>query len=153
MMAPMARPSSVPWCARRGGFTLAEVLAASVILAVTVAAITQAILAGQMHTHDALHQARASSLAEATLERVLRLDYAALEDYDGFAQAAGEIVDVAGETYPPAYQGLSRSVSIEAETLDAAPLGPRDGRRVTVTIQDERGRSWQLSRFVAEAGS
>ena len=153
MIAPMARSRSGRLCARGGGFTLAEVLAASVILAVTVVAITQAVLAGQMHTHDALHQARAASLAEATLERVLRLDYAELEDYDGFEQAAGDIRDLADEVYPAHYQGFARRVSVEAETVSVPALGPREGRRVTVTIEDGDGRSWQLSRFVAEGGS
>ena len=149
----MAMSGTASLCARRQGFTLAEVLAASVILAVAVAAMTQAVLAGQMHTHDALHQARAASLAEATLERVLRLDYAERGDYDGFAQAAGEIRGLGNEAYPQAYQGFARSVSVEPETVDVAALGPREGQRVTVLIQDGDGRSWQLSRFVTEQGS
>ncbi|MEX0885755.1 MAG: prepilin-type N-terminal cleavage/methylation domain-containing protein [Phycisphaeraceae bacterium] len=136
--------------ARRAGFTLVEVLAASLILAVIVAALTQAVLAGQMHTHDALHQSRAAALAEATLERVLRVAYADVDAYDGFSQSAGAIVDVTGEAYPAAYQVFSRTVSVQPETLGMAALGPQAGRRITVTVEDERGRTWRLTRFAAE---
>ncbi len=53
------RSKSRKWIHRAAcnAFTLPEVLIAAVVLALAVIAVTQAVVAGQMQTHDALHRA------------------------------------------------------------------------------------------------
>ena len=103
-----------------------ESLLASAILAFAIVAVSQAIVAGQMQTVDALQRTRAMELAEALMEEVLRLDYTDpdgpgesgranyddLQDFNGFSEAAGSLKDAPGVAYDVTYQGFSRSVSV-----------------------------------------
>ena len=112
---------------RAPGFTLIEALIASAVLSFVVAALTQAITAGQMHTHTALHAGRAVQLAEAMLEEVLskpwsdpqggsglgpddgeagRGDFDDIDDYHGFTEPAGSLSDATGS---PTASGSSAS--------------------------------------------
>lgn len=157
---------------RDGGFTLPEVLLASAILTFTVAALAQAIVAGQMQTYAALHDARAIALAETLLDEVLalpyddpdgastagpesgeviRADFDNLDDYHGYTQSANAIVDPAGAAYPDDYQGFTRSVNVTYGTLNITEFGgDQTGLTVTVTVSEPGGRSWTLTRWVPE---
>lgn len=155
-----------------GGFTLVEALFASAVLALVVAAMSQAVVSGQAVTAQAMFEARALSLAEALMEEVLalpytdpggdtaagpdagetgRADFDGMDDYDGYAEAAGALVDPAGVLYPERHQVFSRAVAASYATEDLAVLGgARDGLRVTVTVADAGGRAWTITRFVPE---
>jgi hypothetical protein len=138
-----------------------EVLIAVAVLAFAVAAIAQAISAGQAQTHASLHALRAVSLGEALMEEVLsrphagssvgggRPGYALMADYHGFAEPAGEVSDAAGVAYGTAYQRFHRAVSVEAHAPVIAALGGAvPGLRITVTVTDGMsGRTWVLTRF------
>ncbi|MCC6579851.1 MAG: prepilin-type N-terminal cleavage/methylation domain-containing protein [Phycisphaeraceae bacterium] len=154
------------------GFTLLEVLIASAILAIAVAAITQAVVAGQMQTYDALHDLRANSLAEALMEEVLALPYGDpqgvvtpgpdageinrslydnADDFHGFTEASGALNDAANSLYPAPYQTFSRGVTCAYGTMTVTGFDtPVTGLTVTVTVTDAAGRQWQLTRFVQE---
>ena len=150
---------------------MGEVLLASAVLSLSVLAITQAIVGGQMQTYAALHDGKAITLAEAVMEQILSLPYAdpdghtdagpdageneaskfdCLDDYHGYAMAAGAISDLAGDAYPDAYQDLSVSVTAVYQTHDGGDLGEQDGLLLTVDVADELGRTWTLTRFVPE---
>jgi len=163
--------SSWRWRGRRvhgEGFTLAEVLIASVVLAVSVAAVAQAISAGQQQVYAALHELRAGFVGEAMIEEILakpyedpgggdgesvRADFDDMQDYDGFTQAVGEVTDHAGQSLPPPYQRFGRSVSVTPATVSLDDLSASaTGVTITVTVTDEGGRSWSYSRFVSEPG-
>lgn len=156
------------------GFTLVEVLMASAVLALAVAALTQAVTAGQMHTYAALEQARATQLGQALLEEVLALPYgdrqgdAALgpdagetgrssfdhaDDFDGFSEAPGTLADRNGTLYPAAYQSFSRSVQGAYGTLSAGPLGDVRGLTVKVTVRGKDGRAWTLTRLICDVNA
>lgn len=157
---------------RAQGFTLAEVLFASAILAFIVAGLTQTIVTGQTHTYNALHEERALSLAEALMEEALALPYAdrggdttpgpddneptrdrfdGLDDFDGFSEDAGELADPAGVLYPELFQRFTRSVEATYDTAAIAGFGgTRNGISITVTVADPGGREWTITRFVAE---
>ena len=157
---------------RDGGFTLPEVLLASAILTFTVAALAQAIVAGQMQTYAALHDARAVALAETLLDEVLampyddpdgasaagpesgevtRADFDNLDDYHGYTQSASAIVDPTDVAYPDEYQGFTRSVDVTYGTLSITDFGgDQSGLTVTVTVSEPGGRSWTLTRWVPE---
>lgn len=140
-----------------------------VILAFAVVAVTQAVVAGQMQTVDALHRARAMELGESLMEEVLRLpyddpdggseaaraDFDNLADFNGFTEAAGVLSDAAGTAYPSAFQGFSRSVSVVAANggagITVTGFGSATvGLTITVTVQDSAGATWILTSFRAQ---
>lgn len=149
------------------GLTLVESLIASAILAVAVIAVSQAVVAGQMQTVDALHRARAMELAEALMDEVLRLPYADpdgtggeigranfddLADFNGFSETAGTLADAGGSVYEAPLQGFSRSVSVVPANggsgISVTGFGsPLVGLTAMVTVQDTAGASWVLTRF------
>lgn len=157
------------------GFTLMEVMFAVMVLAFSVAALTQAVVSGQSHTYEALHVSRAVALAEAMIDEVLSKPYddpeGALtvgpdagegsrdlfdnaDDYDGFAEAAGAVQDQSGAVYPELYQKFSRAVTASYVTQNLPDLGgDHDGLSVTVTVTDQNGRTWSISRFIQEPAS
>ncbi|MEM8783153.1 MAG: prepilin-type N-terminal cleavage/methylation domain-containing protein [Planctomycetota bacterium] len=158
---------------RPAGFTLAEVLIASAILAFAAAALSQAVLSGQAHTYHALHEAKAVSLLQSTMDEVLTRPYAdpdgdttpgpdagetdptlfdALDDYEGLARDAGSLTDAHGRTMPAAYQRFSVAVGVEA--MNTGPIGvlgtDSDGVQIKVGVTDDRGQTWTALRFVPE---
>ena len=157
---------------RQRGISLIEVLIASAILSFAVAAICQAIVAGQMQTYEALHQLRAMSLAEALVEEMQALPYVDPEgaaatgpdagetartlfdnadDFDGFSETAGTVADAAGVAYGAAFAPFSRSVTAGYQTVTIGDLGaPIDGLAVLVTVTDDRGMTWTAGRFIPE---
>ena len=162
-------------CLRQSrGFTLPEVLIAATVLAFAVAALTQAIVAGQVQTHDAMHRTRAILLAEAMLDEVLskpyddpdgetspgpedgeskRTQFDNVDDYHGFTEMTGRVTDHAGNAYPDAYDRFQRSVTVKEKTVKIEPFDDRKGMMVTVTVRDQRDGQWTVSRFVPEPAS
>ena len=158
---------------RARGFTLAEALLAAAILSFSVAAIAQAVVAGQMHTYEALHQLRGMTLAEALMEEILAQpwddpnDTSApgpeadelnrtlldnMDDYHGFTEAAGDVADAAGQVYGSKFTRFARSATVAAATKAITELGGDDidGLSITVTVTDDRGMTWTLTRFVPQ---
>jgi hypothetical protein len=120
---------------RRSGVMLAECLLALTILPLAVIAVAYAVTAGQAQSIEALHQARATALADGLMEEILSLPYEpstddalgaeeanrwqfdSPTDYDGFTEAAGSIsqVDRVNDQLvasPDSLQGFSRSVDV-----------------------------------------
>lgn len=156
----------------RGGFTLIEGLIASVVLALVVIAVTQAIVAGQMQTQHALHAQRGLMLAEEIAERVVALPYHDptgasqpgpesgesgpamfdnADDYHGLSESGETLLNLAGETYPGDFAMFRRAVTCQYTTVEVPGLGdPQPGLSVTVTVTDQRDQSWTLTRFIPE---
>ncbi len=159
------------------GFTLAEVLLASAILAFSVAALTQALVIGQAHAYESLHQSRAVSLLEATMAEVLSQPYfdpdnAAIvtpgpdagetsrglydnhDDYHGWSEAAGALTDATGAAYPDEYGRFARSVTVTYDANVATVLSRSyPGVSVTVTVTDDAGGQWTMTRLATEPAS
>tara|TARA_Y100000589_G_scaffold204335_1_gene192761 strand:+ start:504 stop:980 length:477 start_codon:yes stop_codon:yes gene_type:complete len=155
-----------------------EVLAATVILAFAVIAVAEAVSVAQSQTYEALHDGRATSLAEAFLEEVVSKPYADpaggevnlgpdldelsrnlfdnIDDYHGFtldtlnADDPDVITDIAGNVLPQMYQIFSINISTQYTTVTLFESVP--GISVTVTVTDKTGRAWTASRFVPESG-
>jgi MSHA pilin protein MshD len=160
---------------RVAGFTLMEVMFAVVVLAFSVAALTQAVVSGQSHTYEAMHASRAITLAEAMIDEILSKPYDDPEDeitvgpdtgetsrdlfdnaddYDGYNEAAGAVRDQSLTLYPELYQRFSRSVTATYVTESLPDLGgDHDGLSVTVTVTDTRGLTWSVTRFIQEPAS
>ncbi len=157
----------------RAGFTLIEALLASAVLAFVVAALTQAIVAGQMQTYDAMHSGRAMALAEAMMEEILvlpyddpggglvigpdagevtRQDFDDIDDYHGFTEALGTLTDAEGNLYPSLFQKFTRFVTVTADTVDIPAFNStQHGITITVTVREgDNGREWTVTRFVPE---
>ena len=157
------------------GFTLMEVLIATVVLSFSVLALTYAIAAGQMSTYLSMHESRAISLTEAMLDEVFslpyndpqgasspgpeagestRADFDNVDDYHGLTEATGTVTDLGGATYPQAFDVFSRTVSTSYTTVNLPGLGgDQNGLLVTVTVTDDNQRTWSLSRFLPEPAS
>jgi MSHA pilin protein MshD len=150
-----------------------EALFATAVLAFVVAALSQAIVVGQMQTYDAMHSGRAVALAEAMMEEVLvlpyddpgggvtigpddgettRQDFDDIDDYHGFSEAADALADAEGNLYADLYQRFNRRVTVTADDVDVAAFGAsQPGLTITVTVQEgDDGRAWTVSRFVPE---
>ena len=158
---------------KQSGFTLIEALLASVVLAVSVAAISEVVVAGQMQTVDALSDQRAISLAQALLEEILAKPYwdpdgvTALgpedgeviralfdncDDYKDYTEQAGAVTDVAGAVYGSGYEQFSRKVFIRNKTVDYSELTNKAvGIKVTVRVTDAKGEQHDVIRFIPEA--
>ena len=155
---------------RTRGFSLLETLIAATVLAFAVVAVSQAIVSGQMSTYAALHELRATSLAEAMLEEVLsksysdpdgsssgeddRSDWDNLTDFNGFAEDAGDVLDVAGAAYPSMFSEFARGVVVADSTMTIPGFDSAvTGKNVTVTVTDADGKQWSVTRFVPESSN
>ena len=146
-----------------------EVLLASVILSMAVAALSHAIVSGQQHAYTSLSRMRAAALAQAMLEEVSAKPYMDnegavtlgpengessrnlfdnMDDYHGLIQPAGEMVDQAGDEYPAEYQTFSRQVQAAYETLNIPGIGQVDGLQITVRVIDDNGQVLEIQRFI-----
>jgi len=115
------------------GFTLFEALLAAVILAMAIAAIIVPFTAGAQNEQADARRTLATSLAQEMMEEVLsrpfedpqgssepgpepeevsRDQFDNIDDYDGYFEAVGEVVNMDGQVVDdPAAVGLSRQVS------------------------------------------
>jgi Tfp pilus assembly protein PilV len=144
-----------------------EVLLASAILAIVVAALLQAVVAGQVQAAEAVHDSRATMLAEMLMEEVLarpaadpegdtpatgddRTTYDSIDDFANYRQAAGALTDLACEPLSSGYQVFGWSVAIASSSQIVPSLGTRDGLIVSVTVTDARSREWTVQRWVPQ---
>jgi len=154
---------------RHHAFTLVEGLLASVVLTVCVVAFSVAVRSGHMQSSQAVRAQKALEFGEELMETILSLPYSDpqgpslpgpeagetapaafdnMDDYDGYHDS-GSQADRAGVAYPDVYRSYTRSVKAAYCTETVGGLGnPIPGLLVTVTVQDAKGMSWQLTRFV-----
>jgi len=147
-----------------------ECLVASAILAISVSAFCMAINAGQMQSHAGIESQRAVRLAEEMAERVLALPYDDpngasapgpergesrvdkfdnIDDFHGYVEEAGNLLDIAGKPHPEAHQTLSRGVVVTYANEVVCDFGdPISGVKVIVTVTNADGLKWELTRFV-----
>jgi prepilin-type N-terminal cleavage/methylation domain-containing protein len=157
---------------RNRGLTIVECLIAMTILAVIVLVTCHTLAAGQEHVQYGDRRSAAVRLGRDMLEEIASRPYrdlatptnfgpeagetarAALndvDDYHGFNEAAGALSDFAGNAYPTADQGFSRSVTITANTLTVPNLSRTfTGLSVIVTVRARNGEQWQFTRFIPE---
>jgi len=161
--------------ARENALTLVECLLASVLLAFCVVAVSQAVVAGQMQTCAALHHRRAVELAEAMMDEILRLPYDDPEgpstpgpepgelnrflfdnadDYHGLTETADSLTDAAGAAYPATLQGFGVSANAAYGSVGVTGFAdPLAALTVTVAVQDDSGRTWTVTRVIAQPPS
>ncbi len=163
---------------KQRALTLIEAMMSATILAVVAVATSQAIVAGQMQTYDALHRQRALTLADSLMDEILRLPYDDpdgasgkgpeagetprsgfdnLDDFFNYTQSGsrtllgGSLQDVTGTAYADPYQVFTYAVSVPASTQSVTGLGGAvSGLLVTVTVTDDNAGSWSLEAFVPD---
>lgn len=159
---------------RQRGLTIIECLIAMTILSIVVLVTCHTLAAGHEHIHYGDRIATAARLGRDMLEEITSRDYrdAATptnfskepgetarnhfddaDDYPGYTEPAGALIDFAGNAYPVLDQSFSRSVTVTETTQTIADLA-RDfpGLSVTVTMQAGNGEHWEFKRFIPEPG-
>ena len=156
------------------GLTVVECLIAMTILSATVLATCYALTAGQQHVHQGDRISTAVRLGRDLLEEVSgrayrdpgaaplfgpeagetsRAAFDDIDDYSGYAEAAGSVCDAAGTAYPASDQSFSRSVTVRVRTEAVADLGRSfTGLQVDVKVTAADEQSWKFSRFIPEPG-
>jgi len=159
-------------CLHQKGLTVVEGLLASAILSLAASAVYTSIVASQTQFHYAAHARRGMKLAEELLQYTTVLPYDDpdgpsnpgpesgesgpssfdnIDDYHDYSESAGALTDVSGNAYPASHQRFSRSATVQYGSQNISQLGGTiPGLTVTVTVTDGQGKSWSLSRFVAE---
>ncbi|MCX5662254.1 MAG: hypothetical protein NTW19_21455 [Planctomycetota bacterium] len=135
------------------------------MIAIAVMGLSYVTAAGGKQLRYSDNALRAAHLSEDLMEEILTKPYAepsggpgatratfvGVDDYNGYSEAAGTLVDATLTAYPSAYAGLSRSVAVAAGTLAITPMGvSQQGKTVTITISDGKGSTWTLVRFIAK---
>jgi Tfp pilus assembly protein PilV len=153
---------------RSSAFSLPEVLAAAMVLTLAVAALMQAVVAGQRQSHSALRATRATALNDALMAEIqanpyddpdnneanedTRARFDDIDDYDGYSETFDQtIADAGGSAYPQAYQSFRRSVTVQKATFTPDDLGTQQpGKRIIITTTHTTGQTWTVTRFVPE---
>jgi hypothetical protein len=147
-------------------------MVALTILSVALLAVSYTAVAGHQHLGYADETSRASRLAEDLVEEIVSKPYAEpggagapgrdagefarpsfddVDDYDGYAEAAGELADFTGARYGAPEQAFSRSVSVTTSDQAVPALGRTiPGKTVTVRVTHPRGVQCQVARFIPE---
>jgi type II secretory pathway pseudopilin PulG len=152
---------------RLHGFTLAEGLIASVILAIAVVGILTLVSSAASQAAVVRQDAAALSLARQLMERMAgvpflpsaaHLGYSAgnfdsatyddINDFDGYTDTVSTMVAIAGQPSAGDARSYTRSVAV---TANAWPVAPADFKRITVTVTPPQGRPVTLSRLVTAA--
>lgn len=159
---------------RQRGLTIIECLIAMTILSIVVLVTSHTLVAGHQHVHYGDRIATAARLGRDMLEEIAsreyrdatiptnlgpelgettRGDFDDADDYHAYAEAAGSLLDFAGNRYPADDEVFSRSVTVMATTQTVTDLARSfPGLAVVVTVRAASGEQWQFSRFIPEPG-
>ncbi|MCA9294790.1 MAG: prepilin-type N-terminal cleavage/methylation domain-containing protein [Phycisphaerales bacterium] len=133
------------------GFTLAEALIASAVLAVIVVAVAASVSTAQKVAWESRKRMLATFAADGMLSELMTLGYYDLRDRDGQTDAIGSMETMDGVVYPKAFWALGRSVSVTDTSVTEPGSGTVvDGVDVRVAVYDEHKDLSVLTVFVAE---
>ncbi len=113
------------------GFTLAEALLATVILAIAALGVILPLSNGAASQAEGANRAIAGKLASDLVEKISTTTYANIvSTWNGYSEAAGEVKDSAGNLFSdPLYSQFSRSATASVTTLGSTNI-----TWVTVTV-------------------
>jgi prepilin-type N-terminal cleavage/methylation domain-containing protein len=166
-------PSNHPSRSRLG-LTLVECMVALAVLGAALLAIVSTATVGEEHLQESDHVIAAARLARDLLEEIsskayddpqqgpssgpgsdetgpglYRTRYDDIDDFNGYNENFGQIVDSAGKLYPADLQVFKRRSSVRPTTRNLPAIGVTvDGQLVVVTIEDKKKRTWQFTRFI-----
>lgn len=143
------------------GLTLVECMLAVFMLSITAAGIMLSTAAGFGSIEYADTRIRAVRIAEQLLEETVVSPYTVgdpdrwgwgLDDYGGFTEDAGAIMDVFGSLNDPSDQAFRRTVTVTPATITLPELGVLsvDGKIIEVAVTSHEGLEWRVVRFIPE---
>ncbi len=156
----------------RCAMSLIEALMAMAILGIGVVAVSAALTAGTQQSVAVADIRLATELAEAMMEEILalpwddpggasapgpeagetRASFDNVDDFAGYSEAAGAVVDATGTAYAAAYSRLARAVSQSAASLQPGAFGTAvSGLQVTVTVTQDGNTLASITRFIPES--
>lgn len=150
-----------PVCRDGRGMTLIECLLALFILSQVMLAFLYTANAG----HDQLQYSRQSMaalrLADNLMEEILSRSYSGsgltraafcIDDYDGFEEGPEDLHDCMGQLYADGLQIYGQRASVITQNWSIPELDNTvvSGKLITVTVYDQNGNEWGLSRCVME---
>lgn len=160
----MARPTAATKL--RTGFTLIESLIASVVLAIAVVGVAGTLAASHAQAAVTEETARATALCRQLIEEIAarplvasdatvgwptqtnRAMYDSIADYSGYTETNPPLM--LGGSSTGVADGFSRCVTLTYPTmLFGQPVTAGDWVLISVTTQDDSGRSVTLNRLVA----
>ena len=144
----MVRPCR---CAARHGFTLAEALIASSVLAVIVIAVAASISTAQKVAWESRKRMLATFAADGLLSELMTLDYYTIRKHNGEHEDLGTMQTLDGVTYPKTFWALGREVTVTDTSLIEGGTGLEiSGIEVRVAVFDEDRDLSVLTSFVPE---
>ena len=138
---------------KKSGFTLAEVLLATVLLTTGVAGILLPFAGGAAQQVEGINRTTAAILADDMLQIVSMTDYDdIISTYDGYAESQGQIKDATGAVRTDTgYSRFSRTVQCESVYLSQQSLlGSQTFILVTVTVSYNDDAVITLKKLIAK---
>ena len=154
----------------RAGFTLAEAMIASIVLAVATIGISSSIGASYQQDQSVQQMSTAIALNRQLMEEIsakpfddpngtsalgpetgesTRSLYDNVDDYNGYSEGLGALVDRNGTLYPTNDQQFTRAVVVASVTQTVTNLGGDiPGLTVTITLTHRSGEVWTFARFI-----
>jgi Tfp pilus assembly protein PilV len=154
---------------RLNGFTLAEGLIASVVLALAAAAMAGGMIAHQQQASASRQDLTAVGLGRELMEEVVarpfaeplsdgvtlghasgdvRDNYTFISDYDGYSDTTSSLKDQQGDSIPMTGPVYTRHVNVQYVSPAYTGAPPTtDCALVTVTVTEPAGRTITLSRL------
>ncbi len=153
------------------GLSLMECMFATAVLSVSVIAVTEALIGGQMHSQHALASSHAMTLAEALMEEIVslpyddpegavalgpdsgesdRVDFDNADDFHDYSEDFDELADASGTLLPDALQNYQRSVTASFTSITVPEFTTAiNGLNVQVSVTDGV-HTWTVDRFIPE---
>jgi Tfp pilus assembly protein PilV len=128
-------------CARsRGGFTLAEALMASVVLAIAAAGVIVPFSSGAAVRAEGVRRTVAAELASDLIEKIVATPFDDIvSTYDGYSEPEGQVKDATGTVFTdPKYARFSRSANC-THVYVSQESGLVDPEFVMATVQVDYG--------------
>ncbi|MBN1795231.1 MAG: prepilin-type N-terminal cleavage/methylation domain-containing protein [Sedimentisphaerales bacterium] len=135
---------------RAKGFTLAEAMIATVVLAIVAAAVLVPFVTGASVRAEGYRRTLAAKLAMELIEQILREDFDNVVSNYNYTEPQGQVKDVTGVVYSdPAYSNYSRAVECVGLWLDEESGGDESMFiRATVRVYYNGAEIASVSRLI-----
>ena len=120
----------------RAGFSLAEAMVATVVLAIAAAGVLLPFVSGAAVRAEGTHRTLAAKLAADLTEEIVSTEFSEIVNYNGYSELQGQITDANGVVFTDSnYANFSRDVSCEYIRLpQQSPTQPEEFILITVRV-------------------
>jgi len=124
----------------RRGLTLIESVIATAVLAVAITAVCSAMAAGTVHASRSADELAATVAVEDLMNRILADDPDRIDDWDGYEEAAGELVDAGGVRLAGGVARVGRRAEVDRRPRRLEDGPDIEGWNIRVEAIDSTGR-------------